>query len=105
MIPTFSQTLNGVPFVYVDNFFSEFEVASMLKELSSLRSGLLEGEGTGGAVSQRAGSLKKTLAMFLCDYYKTTPDSSIYTATRRYFSAEVLNMLCGKAWFLRYIAP
>jgi len=105
MTPTFSQTLNGVPFVYVDNFFSEFETAAMLKELGTLRAGLLAGHDTGGAVNRNGALLKKTLALFLCDYYKTAPTSSIYAATRKYFSEDVLVKLRGKAWFFRYIAP
>lgn len=99
-----SQTLNNIPFVYVDNFFSELETERMLKELDTMRGSFLGPEKTGAAFKNGV-SLKNTMGIFLKDYFDDVPtESNVYKTTRAYFDAEFLKTIVGKAWFLRYIS-
>ncbi len=100
-----SQTLNKIPFVYIDNFFSELETERMLKELDTMRGNFLGPEQTGAAFKNGV-SLKNTMGIFLRDYFNDVEaESNIYKTTRAYFDDEFLKTVVGKAWFLRYISP
>lgn len=100
---TFGETFSGMPFVYIDDFFSPSEVEEILQELDSIRPKFLDGEKTRGARAPNGELLKHAKGVFLNQCFDQPEDSIIQGLTRRYFNPDFLKSIQGKAWFLRYL--
>jgi|14_taG_2_1085336.scaffolds.fasta_scaffold14620_5 hypothetical protein len=98
-----SETHNGLPFVYIDDFFPPEDVDKILAELERIRPHFEGPEDTAGAVTEEGKHLKKNLGLFHHKYYATPIYSDIFMLTRQYYKQEFLDELKSKSWFLRYL--
>lgn len=98
------KTVNGLPYCYIDNFFTFHECIDIVTELSELKEKLVDGALMGGASDEQGRSKKHNLALFLDDFYDDREESVILEIlSRKVFCRNLMSTLKEYHWYFRHL--
>ena len=96
--------MNGIPYCYIDNFFTNEETVDILEELFELKNRMIDGAQVGGAKDRHGKSKKYNIALFIDDLYEDRSQSAILDIlSRRVFCDELINKLQECHWYFRHV--
>jgi Rps23 Pro-64 3,4-dihydroxylase Tpa1-like proline 4-hydroxylase len=99
-------TINSLPVVVIDNYYSDQAAEEIWKELEFYSRGdkLLEPSKTGAATNKNKESLKKNGGLFLDEVYADRNVSNILTENRKLWESESIDKLTKIHTFFRYLS-
>ena len=89
----FTIVRDPLPYLYIEDIFSEEELPLIYRELEFLQPKLLNPEKTGTARADNGAPAKKNKGIFLDELYSIRKFSDILTVNRKFFTYDVINAL------------